>query len=53
MVYRGRRYFGAKSKNHGATMKQAVKEHPLGIFYTNRFQAYYKKNARDREEIRY
>lgn len=31
MVYRGRRYFGAKSKNYGATMKQAVKEHPLGI----------------------
>ncbi len=31
MVYRGRRYFGAKSKNYGATMKQAVEEHPLGI----------------------
>ena len=28
-VYRGRGYFGAKSKVYDATMKRAVKENPL------------------------
>jgi transposase, IS5 family len=31
VVYRDRGYFGAKSKSYDATMKRAVKEHPLGI----------------------
>ena len=31
VVYRDRGYFGAKSKGYDATMKRAVKEHPLGI----------------------
>src|SRR5271169_6512950 len=31
MVYRGRGYFGAKTKGYNATMKIAVKGHTLGI----------------------
>ena len=31
VVYRDRGYFGAKSKGYDATMKRAVKEHPLGM----------------------
>jgi hypothetical protein len=29
VVYRGRGYFGAKSKSYSATMKRAIKQHPL------------------------
>jgi IS5 family transposase len=31
VVYRDRGYFGAKSKGYNATMKRAVKKHPLEI----------------------
>ncbi len=31
VVYRGRGYFGAKTKGYNATMKRAVKGHTLGI----------------------
>ena len=31
MDYRDRGYFGAKSKGYNATMKRAVKKHPLEI----------------------
>jgi hypothetical protein len=29
MVYRNRGHFGAKSKGYNATMKRAIKSHPL------------------------
>jgi IS5 family transposase len=31
VVYRDRGYFETKSKIYDATMKRAIKEHPLGI----------------------